>query len=186
MRPRSPSHPNRGTPAPSSRRDRAPLVGLAAGALIAAVIAACAQAPAPQSAAPEAAVAGDVTAGDPRRYEIMELWGQIRTWRKDSGWAVEPAIPLNHPGILHKAVKDIRVCPMDPDPDDATCQDTCRLKDAICDNADSICRIAQDLGEDAWAAEKCQSAKASCKEATQKCCACAATEPTAPAQPDGD
>jgi hypothetical protein len=176
---------------PTRSASYAPLLGLLAGGLVAAVVAACAQALAParhrQAAAatePEAAVAG-AAAGDPRRYEIMELWGQIRTWRKDSGWAVEPAIPLNHPFILHKTVKDIRVCPSDPepDPDDAICQDTCRLKDAICDNADSICRIAGDLDGDAWADEKCQSAKASCKEATEKCCECAASEPAAPPSP---
>jgi hypothetical protein len=112
---------------------------------------------------------------DIRRNEILQYLGQIQTWRREAGWSVDPATP--HPAIVKRTVPEIRVCQDDPNPDDATCLDTCKLKDAICDNAEKICDIAAELGEDdKWATDKCTSAKASCKEATEKCCDCAAKE----------
>jgi hypothetical protein len=51
-----------------------------------------------------------------------------------------------------------------------SCQDVCTLSDSICDNAESICELAAELPGDAWASEKCDSAKASCKRATERCC----------------
>jgi hypothetical protein len=77
---------------------------------------------------------------------------------------------------MSRSVDQIRICRVEKDPTTAVCTDTCNLKDAICDNAESICRIAGELGNDDWADKKCSSAKASCKEATQKCCECTAGE----------
>lgn len=115
---------------------------------------------------------------DLRKKEIADLWIQIRDWRVGHQWSAEPAAGMRVPGLL----KDIRRCKAPREPSTETCQDICTLKDAICDNAQSICRIAGELDGDAWADEKCKSAKASCKEATEKCCECAAAEPsTAPA-----
>ncbi len=58
-------------------------------------------------------------------------------------------------------------------PNGATCRDSCRLADSICDNAEAICRIAtQELRGDNWAAEKCEDAKQTCTAAKSKCCAC--------------
>jgi hypothetical protein len=143
----------------------AAVLGLLTGAAIAFGLVACAGTQRPE-------------APDVRRNEILQYLGQIQEWRREAGWSVDPAIPLNHPGLLKRSVPEIRVCPNDPDPDDATCQDTCKLKDAICDNAEKICDLADELGEDdSWASDKCKSAKASCKEATEKCCDCAAKEP---------
>ena len=56
----------------------------------------------------------------------------------------------------------------------STCNDVCNLADAICDNAERICEIAAELGsDDKLGQEKCASAKASCREAKQRCCSCA-------------
>lgn len=57
------------------------------------------------------------------------------------------------------------------------CQDVCKLSGSICDNAAAICELADELPGDAWAAERCGAAKASCRRATERCCAgeCAAT-----------
>jgi hypothetical protein len=57
------------------------------------------------------------------------------------------------------------------------CNDVCKLSDSICSNATSICELADQLPGDAWAAERCGAAKASCQRATQRCCGgeCAAT-----------
>jgi hypothetical protein len=53
-----------------------------------------------------------------------------------------------------------------------TCTDNCALADSICDNADTICKIAKELANDSWANEKCASAETSCETARGKCCGC--------------
>ena len=50
--------------------------------------------------------------------------------------------------------------------------DTCKISNDICVNADRICDIAADLGGDAWADEKCESATMACEEAAQQCEEC--------------
>jgi hypothetical protein len=137
------------------------LWGLLLGAAAGAGLAACR--PPPSSVAAAEA--------DMRKKEIQDLWIQIRDWRVDHNWSAEPAIRT--PGA---SVREIRECKAPREPSTEICQDICTLKEAICDNAQDICRIAGQLEGDAWADEKCKSAKASCKEATQKCCQCAAAE----------
>jgi hypothetical protein len=145
------------------------LLGMLVGAGIGIGLAACA------SKAPMVATAEI----DLRKKEIQDLWIQIRDWRVDHQWSAEPAIRV--PGA---SVPEIRRCKAPREPSTDTCQDICTLKDAICDNAQSICRIAGDLDGDAWADEKCKSAKASCKEATEKCCECTAAEGSGPPAPE--
>jgi hypothetical protein len=116
---------------------------------------------------------------DLRKKEIQDLWIQIRDWRVDHQWSAEPTAGMRVPGLL----KDIRRCKEPREPSTDVCQDICTLKDAICDNAQSICRIAGDLSGDSWADEKCKSAKASCQEATEKCCECTAAEPPSTGPP---
>jgi len=53
-----------------------------------------------------------------------------------------------------------------------TCSDSCKVSDAICDDAKQICDIAGKLAGDAWAAGKCESGKQSCTDANKKCCSC--------------
>jgi hypothetical protein len=113
-----------------------------------------------------------------RKKEIQDYWIQIRDWRVDHGWSAEPVIRV--PGA---SVREIRRCKAPRAPSTDTCQDICTLKDAICDNAQSICRIAGELEGDAWADEKCKSAKASCKEATEKCCQCTDAEQSSATPP---
>lgn len=102
--------------------------------------------------------------------QITALWMQIRDWRHDAGLRVDPSA---------EAMLEMRTRPL-PDarqscPDGhqvtTTCEDVCSLADAICDNAEAICGIADELGkDDHQAQEKCTSAKASCREAKQRCC----------------
>ena len=54
----------------------------------------------------------------------------------------------------------------------ATCQDSCTLYDAICANAARICRLAQEMQGDRWAAEKCLRGTATCHAANDQCCRC--------------
>ena len=53
-----------------------------------------------------------------------------------------------------------------------TCQDSCKLADSICESAQKICNLAQQLPGDAWASGKCESGKSTCDAAHQKCCGC--------------
>jgi hypothetical protein len=117
---------------------------------------------------------------DSRPQEILALWGQIREWRVEMGWGAEP-----HPSTMiqmrKQTVKQAQsVCP-DGHQVPKTCNDVCSVADAICDNAESICRIADDLAT-AWAQDKCTSAKASCREAKQRCCSCSETDSKASLQ----
>lgn len=114
---------------------------------------------------------------DQRKQEIAMLWAQVRAWRQNAGLrGVEP--PAHE--IIEMQGQPMssatRVCPAPVEPRTDRCADLCSLADAICENAESICRIADELGEDIWARDKCSSAKASCKEAKKECCRCCSEE----------
>jgi hypothetical protein len=52
------------------------------------------------------------------------------------------------------------------------CTDLCALSTSICNNQQKICELAKQLSGDDWAANKCESARASCKAANDACCTC--------------
>ena len=108
---------------------------------------------------------------------INGLWLQIRDFRSDLRMDLDPSPTTEH-SYRNKTVKQTRnVCP-DVQAIAQTCSDSCILADHICDNAETICTIADELGQDdAQAQEKCTSAKASCREAKQRCCNCNANPP---------
>lgn len=110
---------------------------------------------------------------DASRDEIRDLSAQIRDWRIEEGMGPEPQTHVIR-ATDSDSVSALRVCPAAPETD--RCRDVCDLKDAICDNAERICDIAREIGNDPWSAEKCSSAKASCKEARERCCRCTAEE----------
>lgn len=140
--------------------------GLGLGLAIALAIAACVREPAP----PKPSRSDAIT-------QITVLWTQIRDWRREAGMKVDPSAEsmLEMRGRNLKEAQ--RVCP-DTHPITKPCEDICSLADAICDNAEAICDIAAKLGKsDHQAQEKCTSAKASCKEAKQRCCTKCSEEP---------
>ena len=106
----------------------------------------------------------------PRVEEITALWTQIRDWRQDAGWPVDPP----HEDVLAikgKTVDQISAICRPPQPEPQACADVCSLAEAICDNAEQICILADELGKnDDWAQRKCMSAKASCRDSKKKCC----------------
>ncbi len=165
----------------SNRQLGAALWGVLIGLGLAIAIAACASGGSSRqvvAAGPES-VRTDI---DPRKQEIIRLSNEIRKWRVGRDMTPEPPIDLTQrPEYMQPPIKKIRQCPapQDEPPKTDECTDVCTLKDDICDNAESICRIADDLGDDEWGREKCKSAKASCKEATDKCCGCLADEKAA-------
>jgi hypothetical protein len=52
------------------------------------------------------------------------------------------------------------------------CSNACTLATSICDNQRRICELARSLTGDDWAANKCETARASCKAAHDSCCTC--------------
>jgi hypothetical protein len=117
----------------------------------------------------------------PERDEITALWTQIRTWRREAGLPVEPRRE-DVMGIYNTPMKAVEpVCPADHSVP-AACGDVCSLADAICDNAEQICILADEL-DDQWSADKCASAKASCREAKKNCCKKCSEAPKASDEP---
>lgn len=108
--------------------------------------------------------------------EIDRLYSEIRVFRSAAKLELEPPVTLQV-AYQNKSTKEAaRVCP-DHHAIPAACDDTCRLSSHICENAETICKIADELGAHDRAQEKCTSAKASCREAKQKCCNCSAKPP---------
>jgi hypothetical protein len=109
--------------------------------------------------------------GEGKRNDITALSAQIREWRREAGMPLDP-----HPQMVAQFVslslKQAKaMCPKGQQVTDA-CSDVCTLAEHICDNAEQICILADELGTaDRWAQDKCASAKASCREAKQRCCA---------------
>lgn len=110
---------------------------------------------------------------DESREEIRQLWREIREWRVSGGMDADPQTHAMRATDRH-TVDALRSCPARPETD--RCRDVCDLKDAICDNAERICRIARRIGNDPWSEERCSRAKASCREARERCCECIAEE----------
>jgi len=107
-----------------------------------------------------------------KRDQIIALSTQIRGWRHDARMDLEPARNnvIKFFSVPIAAAK--QVCPEEHEVP-KKCEDVCVLSTDICDNAENICGIAAELGaEDTWAQDKCASAKASCREAKQRCCEC--------------
>jgi len=143
--------------------------GVVVGLLLAVVIISC--------------VRGDLPRAVDKRQEILTLWTQIRQWRHEHQWDLEPPTTLIS-YARGQSVRDARnVCP-DGTRVPPTCGDVCTLGDDICDNAERICTLADELGkDDQFAQEKCNSAKASCREGKQRCCDCVKNPP--PSTPGG-
>ncbi len=115
------------------------------------------------------------------RAEIIALWTQIRGWRHEAKMELDPS-PQTENSMRGMTVPQAKaVCPEAHEVPPA-CNDVCEIADAICDNAERICDIATELGpSDKLGQEKCESAKASCREAKQRCCQC--SEPAKAALP---
>ena len=113
-----------------------------------------------------------IDTGQEKRTQIAILWAQIRDWRREGHMPLDPprAFEIQLERLPVQEAK--HVCP-DNHEVPKTCDDVCNLGDAICDNAEQICKLADELGkDDTFAQVKCTSAKASCREARQRCCDC--------------
>jgi hypothetical protein len=142
--------------------------GVIAGAALGAIVVACATVP--KTPPPE---------WEKRMVQLQEidrLYSEIRVFRSDMKLELEPPVTLQN-AFRTKSTKEARaVCP-DNHKIPATCDDSCRLSSHICENSELICKIADELGPQDRAQEKCTSAKASCREAKQRCCDCSVKPP---------
>ncbi len=139
---------------------RSAWLALAAAALAAGGLS-CAASPASRSA---------YELRDTKHNEILLLHGNIIKYRKEMDLPDQPDRTL---------IQRLHNRPVEPPPPEPRadapeqCQDICDLADRICEAQEDICRIAGELGpDDTWAQEKCDSAKASCKEAKKRCTDC--------------
>lgn len=149
------------------------LAALAAGVAIA-TIAACGGAKSAKSPASVASPGADggvpgVALGSPKdRIVALE--------QKISADMAKLALPQPPSPAVVPTMEQLSVKPSeDPQCKPAktqVCTDSCMLADSICDNAKLICEIAKELGNDAWANDKCTSGNASCEAAHDKCCGC--------------
>ena len=112
-----------------------------------------------------------------KENQITALWTQIRDWRREAHMDLDP-VRNDVFQVRGRPIGEVRrVCVADHEVP-PKCNDICDLSVAICDNAEAICGIADELGKnDHDAQDKCTSAKASCREAKQRCCNCSGDAP---------
>jgi hypothetical protein len=87
--------------------------------------------------------------------EIIMLSTQVQAWRRELGPSCDP-VRAELLGFA-RPVDRFASCAAD--------EDSCNLVEALCDNAEQICVLAGERGNDAWSNEKCVAAKRSCREA---------------------
>lgn len=152
---------------------RSALVAVALGLAIGAGIVACGAGAKKEAMAPPRAVGGGLPGGGGStapRDEITQLDQEIA--------AKLGQLKLPEPAIMPGAQSDVRTIPqvksvcVAPSAPTGTCGDVCTLSSRICEAADRICVLAQDLAPDPWAAERCDKGKKSCEAATRRCCQC--------------
>jgi hypothetical protein len=108
---------------------------------------------------------------------VTVLWSQIREFRREANMPLDPPRSSIFQFQNRTFQEAAHVC-ADGHDVPPRCNDVCSISDNICDNAEAICNIADELGKgDEYAQDKCASAKASCREAKQRCCSCSASVP---------
>ena len=159
---------------PIDPRHARPAYALVLGALC--VLTACAAASEKRASAPatdsqEAPSVMDMSRQSSPHERIEALWAEIEDQRGRAGMT-EPIAAGTLERMANQPIPDVRTSCEPPAQPSTTCQDVCTLSASICDNAESICRLSGELGDDDWASDKCQHATAACAESTSRCCAC--------------
>jgi len=142
--------------------------------LCAVLLGACAAAVAPKTASAPPANDSGAMPGD-ARGQIRSLDAHIDQQLASMGLDPPTDTDVTEAMVGHRSwafpeSTAIDTCATPPTGDQ--CGDVCTLADAICDDAKKICDLADELGGDAWATQKCESGKLSCEKSTQRCCEC--------------
>jgi hypothetical protein len=154
------------------------LAGAACGALFAVALACGGARPRAATSAPSAeATDGTRAQGDPRA-QIEALDREIANDMVKANLAPPATAPcsgaacaaaMSAPFVTPTAT-DLQCRPAPTQ----HCTDVCTLSTSICNNQQKICDLAKQMPGDDWAANKCESARASCKAANDSCCTCLA------------
>lgn len=135
------------------------------------VLASCGAGKPQKSTAPAPEASSEVLPPDPRD-EIRRLDAEIAESRQQ--------LEIDEPtaAMLEGApTQPMSIAPSAEDPTckpapTERCKTSCELSDSICDNAQKICGIAEQLSGDTWAAGMCAKANKTCEASRAKCCGC--------------
>jgi hypothetical protein len=149
-------------------------LGVVAGLACAAIIACSASpktamTPASQPPVPATAHGAEPVPSDP--HAAIEYYAEQIDAQRKQMQLPETVLPMSSQPVapISAHASDDTTC---HPASTATCGDVCRMSDSICDNSGKICKLADDLGDDEWAAGKCASAKQTCGDAHKRCCEC--------------
>lgn len=111
------------------------------------------------------------SADERRRDEIIALHNRLMDMRHEVGLQPRPADAFLRATRETKDKDAIAWCAPATAAAPA-CEDVCDLAEYVCAAKDDICRLAGELGDDAWARGKCDFARASCCESRERCRTC--------------
>ena len=180
LRGRSVTAPRAGTSTRTARGRATPvvLVAAACGALVAIAFACGGARPKTAASAPSAQSTEDPRAQGGPRAEIEALDREIANDMAKANIA-QPATAACSGAACAAAMSAPFATPTTTDlqcrpAQSQHCTDVCTLSTSICSNQQKICDLAKQLPGDDWAANKCESARASCKVSNENCCTCLA------------
>ncbi len=122
-----------------------------------------------REASPAMTASVDSYPHDPKAH-IAKLFNEIGTGRQRLNLPFEPMADDVSEAHTASAPRSADVA-AGTEPANSVCKETCTVKASICRNSAKICELADGL-DDAWADEKCDSGKVSCREATTQCDEC--------------
>jgi len=117
------------------------------------------------AAAPVAPESGGAVMAPNPHDEITQLSQQIDADRAK----LQLAEPVPLPETPRVPMATLPAC---QPPKTERCTASCTVGDSICKNAEKICKLAQELPGDNWAADHCARANKACEDAHAQCCAC--------------
>jgi hypothetical protein len=154
--------------------------GLALGVAFAAVVACASQrAVMPIASAPPSEAAVLPAPHGAQHDEITRLDREIEQQLAQLGLPTSQPPPCAADGCARPTAEQMSTANALPS-SDATCkpapsepcQTSCTFANSICSNAKRICELADELGGDAYANEKCARGTESCQRSREKCCGC--------------
>jgi uncharacterized protein DUF4157 len=107
----------------------------------------------------------------PKGDSVTRRWNESEPTADSKPDAAKPSAPGTRPTPPTPLVPPAPPG-REPPPSDETCLQAQQLANSICTNAERICKLADELGNDEGAKASCQNARRSCKEAQARMGAC--------------
>ena len=148
------------------------VLALLAGMLIAGAVIACGGPMASKNAPEPASIERGGMPGETPRAEIERLSAEIE--QNLTQGDVQAPEPFSSQSMEPdpRGVDSIKSVCTPPEQPPAGCGDICKIGSHICDNAERICILADELQPDDWSKGKCEDGKRSCEAGRKKCCDC--------------